>query len=166
MRSKLTVLVLLALTGCTSTTPSTDARPSASGAIAASSTPTATASPVTAAASRTPPQLLDAQKTFIAAGGQTGPHAFPAISRIQQGTLEVAAICSGSGTIDVKIGSFIGYTVVCGNGGPGELNEAALSEGHENVAVSVAARTTGSWGLSVGWMRGVNRANRTNAPAG
>jgi hypothetical protein len=108
------------------------------------------------AAPRTPPQLPDAQKTFIETGGRIGPHSFPAISRIQRGTLQVAAICSGSGTIEVKVGSFVSFTAVCGDGDPGQYNEVALGQGHENVAVSVATRTSGSWGLSVGWTKTID----------
>ena len=143
----------IALTGCSGTTSSNaEARPTAS------ETPHAAAAASTAP--DTPPQLLDAQKTFITAGGKTGSYEFPAISEIQRGTLEIAAICSGSGTIDVKVGSFIGFTVRCGNGDPGEFNEDVLSQGRKDVAVSVTSRTSGSWGLSVGWTKVVEPHER------
>ena len=62
-------------------------------------------------------------------------------------------ICSGSGTIDVNVGSFVSYTVVCANGDPGQFNEVGLKHSHKNVAVSVTSKTSGSWGLSVGWTK-------------
>ncbi|MFD6997781.1 hypothetical protein ACFWA5_16220 [Streptomyces mirabilis] len=65
-------------------------------------------------------------------------------------------ICSGSGTIDVKVGSLVSFTVVCADGDPGQVNELDMSHGHKNVAVSVTSKTSGSWGLSVGWTRTID----------
>lgn len=65
-------------------------------------------------------------------------------------------ICSGSGTVHVKVGSVLGFTVVCADGDPGVYNEMALPHGRKNVAVSVTSRTTGSWGLSLGWTKTVD----------
>jgi hypothetical protein len=87
----------------------------------------------------------------VAAGGQTGSHSFSLISRIRRGTLQVAVVCSGSGTVDVNVGSLVSYTAVCAQGDPGQYDEVGLSSGHENVAVSVTSRTSGTWALSVGW---------------
>jgi hypothetical protein len=101
------------------------------------------------------PQLPDAQRTFVSSGAQAGSRRFSDIPRIEPGTLEVAVICSGSGTVDVNVGSFVSYTVECRNGDPGQYNEVALREGHKKVALSVTSRTTGSWGLSVGWAKAV-----------
>lgn len=153
-------VVLLALTGCTSTT-STGGRATASETpveTASSGTPSAdrSATPSVTADSRIPPQLPDAQKTFIKTGGKTGPHSFPAIPQIQRGTLEVAVICSGSGTIEVNVGSLVSYTVVCANGDPGQFNEVGLRHSHKNVAVSVTSKKSGSWGLSVGWTKTID----------
>ena len=146
-------VALLVLTGCTSAT-------STGGRVTVSKTPHETTSSGTPSAApsvnvdpRVPPQLPDAQKTFIKTGGKTGPHAFPEIPQVQRGTLEVGVICSGSGTIDVNIGSLVSYTVVCGNGHPGQFNEVGLRHSHRNVSVSVTTKTKGSWGLSVGWAK-------------
>jgi hypothetical protein len=97
-------VVLLALTGCTSTA-STGDRAAASGTpvdTASSGAPAAhpSATPSVTVDPRFPPRLPDAQKTFITTGGKKGPHSFPVLPQIQRGTLEVAVICSGSGTID------------------------------------------------------------------
>lgn len=62
-------------------------------------------------------------------------------------------ICSSSGTIDVNVGSIVSYTVVCAKGDPGQLNEVGLRHIHRNVAVSVTTKTSGIWGLSVGWTK-------------
>ncbi|MFD8004892.1 hypothetical protein [Streptomyces mirabilis] len=62
-------------------------------------------------------------------------------------------ICSGSGTIDVKVGSLVSYTVVCADDDPGQVNKLDMSHSRKNVAVSVTSKTSGSWGLSVGWTR-------------
>jgi hypothetical protein len=78
------------------------------------------------------------------------------IPQLQRGTLEVAVICSGSGTIDVNVGSFVSYTVVCANGNPEQFNEVGLKRSHKNVAVSVNSKTSGSWGLSVGWTKTID----------
>ncbi|KUM96189.1 hypothetical protein AQI95_42720 [Streptomyces yokosukanensis] len=64
--------------------------------------------------------------------------------------------CSGSGTIDVNIGTLVSYTVVCADGKPGQYNEVGLRHSHKNVAVSVTAKTNGSWGLSVGWTKTID----------
>lgn len=149
-------MALLALTGCTSAT-STGDRASASGTpIETASAGTPSASTSVTADPRTAPQLPDAQKKFIETGGKTGPRSFPEIPQIQQGTLEVAVICSGSGTIDVNVGSLVSYTVVCANGDPGQYNEVGLRHSHKNVAVSVTSKTSGAWGLSVGWTKTVD----------
>lgn len=78
------------------------------------------------------------------------------LPQIQRGTLEVAVLCSGSGTIDVNVGSFASFTVVCADGDPGQVNEVATSRSYKNVAVSVTSKTTGSWGLSVGWTKTID----------
>jgi len=149
-------VALLALTGCTSAT-STGDRAATSEAPVETASPSGHSAPASATADpRIPPQLPDAQKKFIEVGGKTGPHSFPEIPQIQQGTLEVAVICSGSGTVDVNVGSFVSYTVVCANGDPGQFNEVGLKRSHKNVAVSVSAKTSGSWGLSVGWTKVVD----------
>ncbi|GAA3813055.1 hypothetical protein GCM10022403_053400 [Streptomyces coacervatus] len=90
--------------------------------------PAATSPSAETPAPRTPPQLSDVQKTFITAGGKAGSYEFPAISEFQRGTLGVSA----------------------------QLNEMALSRGRKNVAVSVTTRTSGSWGLSVGWTKTID----------
>ncbi|MFE7165890.1 hypothetical protein [Streptomyces sp. NPDC057616] len=149
-------LTLLVLTGCTS------AR-SDGGHASVGRTPVETTSSghPSAAASRAAaepqhaPELLDAQRTFVAAGGQTGSHSFSPISHIRRGTLEVAVVCSGSGTVDVNVGSLVSYTAVCAPGDPGQYDEVGLSRGHEDVAVSVTSKTSGSWALSVGWTENV-----------
>ncbi|MGW2957802.1 hypothetical protein ACWDGI_04840 [Streptomyces sp. NPDC001220] len=149
-------MVLLALAGCTHTT-STDGRAPASGTpagTASSSVPSVTASAT--GDPRVPPQLSDAQKTFVKTGGKTGPHSFPVIPEIRKGTLEVAVICSGSGTVDVKVGSLASSTSVCADGDPGQYNEVVLDRDYKNVVVSVTSRTAGAWGLSVGWTKVVN----------
>ncbi|MDX6363601.1 MAG: hypothetical protein QOC85_2611 [Streptomyces sp.] len=71
-------------------------------------------------------------------------------------------VCSGSGSVEVKVGSFVGYSVVCRDGDPGQYNEVALREGHKKVALSVTSRTTGSWGLSVGWTKAVGPDRSTH----
>lgn len=148
-------VAILVLTGCTSTTSHGD-RATPSGPPTKQTSPgTPTATPSATADPRTPPQLLQAEKAFIRAGGRTGPHAFPEIPQIQKGTLEVGVICSGSGTIDVNVGSIVSYTVVCANGDPGQLNEVGLRRIHTNVAVSVTTKTHGMWGLSVGWTKSI-----------
>jgi hypothetical protein len=65
-------------------------------------------------------------------------------------------ICSGSGTVDVHVGSLVSYTVVCADDDPGQVDEVAMSHSHKNVAVSVTSRTSGSWGLSVGWTKTID----------
>lgn len=148
-------VAVLTLTGCTST-KSDGHRETPSGPSATAASPsTPTAIPSVTANPRTPPQLPEAEKTFIRAGGKTGPQTFPEIPQIGQGTLEVGVICSGSGTVDVNVGSIVSYTVVCGNGDPGQLNEVGLRHIHKNVAVSVTTKTSGSWGLSVGWTKSI-----------
>ncbi|GHE13968.1 hypothetical protein [Streptomyces alanosinicus] len=148
-------MALLALTACSAT--STGHRATTSGTPHETASPSASsAAPGTNADPRIPPQLPDAQKTFIKAGGKTGPHSFSTIRQVQPGTLEVAVICSGSGTIDVNIGSLVSYTVICADGKPGQFNEVGLRRSHKNVAVSVDAKTKGSWGLSVGWAKTID----------
>lgn len=65
-------------------------------------------------------------------------------------------ICSGSGTIDVRVGSLVSYGVACADDDPGQLNEVAMSHSYKNIAVSVTSRTNGSWGLSVGWTKTID----------
>lgn len=152
-------VVLLTLTGCTSTTATGRATARETPVdTASSSTPSAgpSATPSVPAGPLFPPQLPDAQKTFIKTGGKTGSHSFPALAQIQRGTLEVAVICSGSGHIEVNVGSLVSYTVVCADGDPGQVDEVAMSHGHKNVAVSVTSKTSGSWGLSVGWTKTID----------
>ncbi|MFJ9347294.1 hypothetical protein [Streptomyces sp. NPDC101237] len=147
-------VVLLVLTGCTATAPAAG-RPAASGtpAQAAPSVPSAT--PTASGDPRTPPQLVDVQRTFVAAGGRTRPHVFPVIPDIRRGTLEVGVVCSGSGTVEVTVGSLVSSSTVCADGDPGQHDESVLYREYRNVSVSVTSRTTGSWGLSVGWTRSV-----------
>ncbi|MFG2792177.1 hypothetical protein [Streptomyces sp. NPDC048419] len=149
------VVALLVLAGCTGST-------SSGGHASASGTPAETASsghPSAAASDgagpRAAPQLSDARRTFIKTGGRTGSHSFSPISHIQRGTLEVAVVCSGSGVIDVNIGSLVSYTAVCAHGDPGQYDEVGLGRPHRNVAVSVTSKTSGSRALSVGWTKNV-----------
>ncbi|MFJ6703091.1 MULTISPECIES: hypothetical protein [unclassified Streptomyces] len=149
-------LVLLVLTGCSAATASTAGRPAASGtpvqaapSVSASDSPGATGDP------RNPPRLFDAQRTFVTAGGRTGPHVFPVIPDIRRGTLEVGVICSGSGTVEVKVGSLVSYSAVCADGDPGQNDESVLYRDYRNVSVTVTSRTPGPRGLSVGWTRSV-----------
>lgn len=100
---------------------------------------------------------------FIAVGGKTGSVSFPEIPRIRQGTLEVAVVCSGTGTIDVNVGSVAAFGVVCADGDPGQLNESELGRSHKDVAASVTSRTSGSWALSVGWTKTRPAADEENA---
>ncbi|MEU2619981.1 hypothetical protein ABZ642_17915 [Streptomyces sp. NPDC007157] len=149
-------MVLLALAGCTTTT-STGERATASetpAGTASSSEPSATASAT--GDPRIPPQLVDAQKKFVKSGGNTGSRSFPVIAEIRKGTLEVAVICSGTGTVDFKVGSVADFTTGCADGDPGQYDEVALDHDYRNVVVSVTSRTAGSWGLSVGWTKVVN----------
>lgn len=146
----ISLAALLALTGCSNSTPGESRAPASrtpaevhSSAAAPSETPDA----------RTPPQLPDAQRTFIKVGGKKGSSRFPTIPHIRRGTLEIGVICSGSGTIEVHVGSIVGFTNICGDSDPGQFNEVALKEIHNNVAVSVTSRTSASWGLSVGWTK-------------
>ncbi|MGW7420226.1 hypothetical protein ACWGJB_09200 [Streptomyces sp. NPDC054813] len=149
-------MVLLALAGCTSAT-STGDRATASEApagTASSGEPSVTASAT--GDPRVPPQLADAQKTFVKTGGNTGPRSFPVIPEIRKGTLQFAVICSGSGTVDVKVGSLADSTTVCADGDPGVHNESVLDRDYRNVVVTVTSKTAGSWGLSVGWTKSTN----------
>ncbi|TQJ75358.1 hypothetical protein [Streptomyces sp. SLBN-31] len=148
-------LALLALTGCvnSSSNESHTAVDKTPVPVRSSDSPSATAD------DHAPPQLTDAQKTFIKAVGKTGSRKFPAIPRIQRGTLEIGIICSGSGTVDVNVGSIVGYTVTCGNSDPGQFNEVGLKKIHDNVVVSVANKTDGSWGLAVGWTKHIDPPN-------
>ena len=149
--------LLLLLTGCTgavsagdrTTAVGTQAGTASAGEASASAAPTASGGwdP------RTPPQLPDAQRTFVEAGGETGAHSFPVISDIRRGTLQVSVVCSGSVTVEVKVGSMTGSSTVCADGGPGQYDEMVVDREYRNVSVSVTSRTTGSWGLSVGWTK-------------
>lgn len=109
---------------------------------------------------RIPPELPDAKKTFVEGVGKRGSRSFPVISRIPSGALEVAVVCNGSGSVDVNVGSFVSYTVMCADGGPGELDEVGLSDSRRDVVVSVVSRTSGVWGISVGWSKDVESAEK------
>ncbi|GGP31645.1 hypothetical protein GCM10018980_67530 [Streptomyces capoamus] len=146
-------VAVLTVTGCTSTAPDGHRAPLSSPPAQAAPPSTPTAVPSATGNPRTPPQLSAAEETFIRAGGEKAPRTFPEIPRIGQGTLEVGVICSGSGTVDVTVGSIVDYTVVCANGDPGQLNEVGLRRSRNNVTVSVTTRTSGIWGLSVGWTK-------------
>jgi hypothetical protein len=162
-------VVLLALAGCSGAdtaagagTPSTD-RHLGGNRLDSSHLPVETPSAgegSVAVEPRIPPELPDAKKTFVEGVGKHGSRSFPVISRIPPGTLEVAVVCTGSGSVDVNVGSFVGYTVTCADGGPGELDEVGLSDSRRDVVVSVVSRTSGVWGISVGWSKDAESAEK------
>lgn len=146
-------VAVLTVTGCTSTSTDGHRKNASSPSVKGTSPGRPTAVPSETGNPRIPPPLPGAGKTFIQVGGKRGPRTFSAIPYIGQGTLEVGVICSSSGTIDVNVGSIVSYTVVCAKGDPGQLNEVGLRHIHRNVAVSVTTKTSGIWGLSVGWTK-------------
>ncbi|MFJ5270632.1 hypothetical protein [Streptomyces sp. NPDC088358] len=153
-------VALVALAGCTGTTSTGGRATAGEGPVESASPGRSSAAPSPASAvtadPRIPPQLPDAQETFIRTGGKTGGYAFPEIPLVRRGTLEVGVICSGSGTIDVKVGSFMAQSVACSDSGPRQLDQLASGNSHKNVAVSVTSTATGSWGLSVGWTKTID----------
>ncbi|MFE4548606.1 hypothetical protein [Streptomyces sp. NPDC056785] len=154
-------VALLALTGCTGTAPGGGPATTGGGRPAPPSPARSATAPSPAssgaAEAGTAPQLLDVQRTFIRAGHRTGSWSFPEIPLIRPGALEIAVTCSGSGSLGVRIGSTTSLTVPCSDGDSTQLDTVASDRSRRNVTVSVASRTTGTWGLSVGWTEAVDR---------
>ncbi|MFD0327202.1 hypothetical protein ACFQZC_00845 [Streptacidiphilus monticola] len=96
------------------------------------------------------PALWNAEKVFVRKAAQQGTQDLGYARGVAGGTWMTDAVCSGSGTVEVRLDPIVSFTLHCGVGTKPEYDESALGS-RGTVHITVISHTSGRWALSVGW---------------